>query len=145
MNGNSWYHDTFKEDLVQLLRAASDLLYLRIQRRPVGNDQNKLFPELLTETHPSALPRLRSLHLTCRSTLFTRRELDLWGFQGGWSRLQHLSLCRATDLIPVRYSYVGVVSGINADHLYLYLVCCASAQVDAPGSDHRPCGWHAGT
>ncbi|KAF1945756.1 hypothetical protein EJ02DRAFT_24934 [Clathrospora elynae] len=59
------------------------------------------------------LPRLRGLHIQTRSIIFTGKELEAWGSRNGWSELQHLSVSRASHLIP----FISRVPQLTTLHL----------------------------
>ncbi|KAF1848543.1 uncharacterized protein K460DRAFT_76725 [Cucurbitaria berberidis CBS 394.84] len=131
---NALLYDDFKGDLVDLLKSAPNLGVLRIYRGPVENDGRKFFPELLSRFRTPRLPQLEVLYLTIRSVIFTRMELNAWGVQDGWSKLQYLMLSRATDLIPFisrvpRLTYLNILAdkGEGMEELTEHLEPCTGA------------------
>lgn len=60
------------------------------------------------------LARLKTLKLTGTLKLFTKRELHLWGVQGGFQTLEELQLSSVTGLMP----FVGKVPRLRSLHLF---------------------------
>jgi hypothetical protein len=59
-----------------------------------------MYPEMLHQMQSIHLPTLAALHLSTRVIIFTAQELEVWGSRYGWPELEHLSIFRATDLVP---------------------------------------------
>ncbi|CAO2654176.1 Nn.00g109090.m01.CDS01 [Neocucurbitaria sp. VM-36] len=135
---NDFLYDNFKRDLVELLTNAPNLTYFRIYRGPIEDDGRKIFPEMLPQFRKARLPQLRALYLATRSFIFTRREIEIWALQDGWSKLQHLALSRATDLIPfisrvpqLTYLDINADNGEGMDELTEHLSSCTGKPLGA--------------
>jgi hypothetical protein len=122
------FYDNFKFDLLQFLDSTPNLANLRIHRGPIEEDGFIIYPEMLNRMQTIHLPTLVVLQLSTRVTIFTRRELEVWGSRHGWSQLQHLSISRATDLIPfisrvpqLTYLHLTADLGLGMDELAWHL------------------------
>jgi hypothetical protein len=99
-NSSAVFYDNFKGDLLNFLHNAPNLVTLRIYRGPIEDNGFMVYPEMLSQIQNTHFPKLVALHLSTRVTIFTQKELEVWGFQQGWPELQQLSLLRGADLIP---------------------------------------------
>jgi hypothetical protein len=133
------FYDNFKWDLLQLLHNAPNLTTLRIYCGPIEEDDFRVYPEMLPQIQSIHFPKLSALHLSTRMTIFTRKELELWGCQQGWPELQHLTLSRAADLIP----FVSQVPRLTYLHVTAHLgvgMAKLSRCLDLTSSNSRPLG-----
>jgi hypothetical protein len=118
------FYDNFKRDLLLFLHNAPNLVMLRIYCGPIEDDGFVVYPEMLSQIQNIRFPKLVALHLSTRVTIFTQKELKVWGSQQGWPELQQLSISRVADLIPFidrvpRLTYLHLTAdlGVDMDHL----------------------------
>jgi hypothetical protein len=133
------FYDNFKWDLLQLLHNAPNLKTLRIYRGPIEEDGFMVYPEMLPQVQRTHFPKLTALHLSTRVVIFTNKELEIWGFQHGWPELRHLSICRATNLIP----FISRVPQLTCLHLTADLgvdMDELSRRLDVPSPTSQPLG-----
>ncbi|KAJ4375045.1 hypothetical protein N0V83_002124 [Neocucurbitaria cava] len=128
VSSNAFLYDNLKRDLLKLLLNAPNLVHFSVYRGPIENDGSKIFPELLLQLRQPRLPQLREFYLSTRSVIFTVRELDVWALEDGWSKLQYLTISRATDLRPFIWRvpqliYLDVIAenGLGMDEVTRHL------------------------
>jgi hypothetical protein len=94
-------YDDLKADLITMLSRTTALQSIHIT---FSFYPDRIYPEMLDTFRAAELPKLDTLSLhTMALQLFTRRELAIWGAQGGWDRLVTLVLNYAEHLI----SFIG--------------------------------------
>lgn len=115
------FYPTFKAELMGLLSNSPKLQKLTI--RPNGHFVTRPYSSMLQILQNTKFPKLKGLCLMSSVTIFTKEELTLWGQQGGWDRLEELSLHLPSD-IP---TFIGQVPSLQT----LVLSFDLNADIDA--------------
>lgn len=122
-------YDKFKADIFSMLAQNS---VLRLLKLSLSTTDNKSCPDMLETFRTYELPQPHTLELmTDDFTIFTKRELQVWGAKGGWQKMTYLSLDLARVLVPfvgltpsLNKLYVDVWGKDNYDELEEYLDYC---------------------
>ncbi|KAF2115164.1 hypothetical protein BDV96DRAFT_62687 [Lophiotrema nucula] len=112
-SSSSQMYRAFKVDLLNLLANSQKLKRIDIYDLYSEPGTGISFLENLQHFRKNTLPKPKFLQIWCGIKIFTPDELTLWGEQGGWERLEDLTLSYTDELL----GFVGQVPELQYLHI----------------------------